>query len=114
MLKPADPGPPGPARPIGDLVHNVVEDGKSYAKAEIGLAKAIAAAKGKAIGIGAALVVAAFVFALAAITALAVGVVIALETFVGPFAAGFLGMLIFAVVAGILGWYGSQRIRREL
>jgi hypothetical protein len=40
--------------------------------------------------------------------------VIALETFVGPFAAGFLGMLIFAVVAGILAWYGGQRIRREL
>jgi fructose-specific phosphotransferase system IIC component len=114
MLKPADPGPPPPDRPIGDLIHGVVEDGKSYARAEFELAKAIGAAKGKAIGIGAALVAAAFVFALAAVTALAVGVVIALETFVGPFAAGFLGMLIFAVVAGILAWYGGQRIRREL
>ena len=45
MLKPADPGPPGPERPIGELVHELIEQGKSYAQAELGLAKAIAAAK---------------------------------------------------------------------
>ena len=49
-----------------------------------------------------------------AVTALAVGVVIGLAKFIGPLAAGFIGMLIFAAIAGGLGWYGAERLRREL
>jgi hypothetical protein len=114
MLKPADPGPPPPERPIGELVHELIENGKAYARAEIDLAKAIASAKGKALAIPAALFALAFICALAAVTALALGVVVALETFIGPLAAGFVGMLIFAAIAGLLGWYGYQRLRRDL
>lgn len=113
MLKPVDPPPP-PERPIGELVHELIENGKAYARAEIELAKAIATAKGKALAIPAALFVVAFICALASVTALAIGVVIALETFIGPLAAGFVGMLIFAAVAGLLGWYGYSRLRRDL
>ena len=113
MLKPVDPPPPL-ERPIGELVHELIENGKAYARAEFDLYKAIAAAKGKALAVPAALFVVAFIFALAAITALAVGVVIALERFVGPLAAGFLGMVIFAAVAGLLGWAGYQKLRRDL
>src|SRR5205085_7521309 len=106
MLKPADQAePPDEERPVGDLVHQLIEDGKAYARAEIGLAKAIAAAKGKALALPAALFGAAFLFALAGVTALAVGVVIALETFIGPLAGGFLGMLIFMAIAGGLAWF---------
>jgi protein-S-isoprenylcysteine O-methyltransferase Ste14 len=114
MLKPVDPGPPPPERPIGELVHELIENGKAYARAELGLAKAIAAAKGKALAIPAAMFGVAFICALAAVTALAVGVVLALETFIGPLAAGFVGMLIFAAIAGLLGWAGYQRLRRDL
>ena len=114
MLKPADPGPLPPERPIGELVHELIETGKAYARAEIGLAKAIASAKGKALAVPAAMFGVAFICALAAITALAVGVVLALETFIGPLAAGFVGMLIFAAVAGLLGWAGYSRLRRDL
>ena len=114
MLKPADPGPPPPERPVGELVHELIEDGKAYARAEIGLLKAIAAAKGRALALPAALFAAAFVFALAAVTALAVGVVNALATSIGPLAAGFVGLLIFAAIAGALGWYGYERLRRAL
>lgn len=113
MLKPADPGPQGPERPIGELVHELIEQGKAYAQAEIGLVKAIAAAKGKALAMPVAMFAAAFICALAAVTALAVGVVITLETFIGPLAAGFVGMLIFAAIAGLLGWYGYNRLRRD-
>jgi hypothetical protein len=114
MLKPVDPGPPPPERPVGELVHELIENGKAYARAEIGLAKAIAAAKGKAVAVPAALFGVAFVCLLAAVTALAIGVVLALETYIGPLAAGFVGTLIFAAVAGLLGWYGYQRLRRDL
>ena len=113
MLKPADPGPPPPERPVGELVHELIEDGKAYARAEIGLYKTIAAAKGKALALPAAMFGAAFICALAAITALAVGVVLGLATFIGPLAAGFVGMLIFAAIAGLLGWYGYNRLMRD-
>jgi hypothetical protein len=114
MLKPADNPPPGSERPIGELVHELIEDGKAYARAELGLAKAIAAAKGKALALPVALFATAFIVALAGVTALAVGVVMALDKFIGPLAAGFIGMLIFFAVAGLLGWWGYERIRRAL
>ena len=113
MLKPVDPGP-DQERPIGDLVHELIEEGKAYARAEIGLAKAIATAKGKALIVPAILFGTAFILSLAAVTALAVGGVMALAKFIGPLAAGFIGMLIFAAIAGLLGWYGAQRLSRDL
>jgi hypothetical protein len=114
MLKPVDPGPPTPERPVGELVSQLIDEGKAYARAEIGLVKAIASAKGKALVVPAAMFGVAFICALAAITALAVGVVIGLAKFIGPLAAGFIGLLIFAAIAGGLGWYGAERLRREL
>jgi hypothetical protein len=114
MLKPADPAPPPPERPIGELVHELIEEGKAYAQAEIRLGKAIAAAKAKALALPAALFGAAFFLALAGLVALAVGVVIALAKFLGPLLAGFVGLLIFAGVAGLLGWIGAERVRRAL
>ena len=106
--------PQPPERPIGELVHELIEDGKAYARAEVGLVKAIAAAKGKALALPAALFAIAFILALAAVTALAVGVVLALAKFIGPLAAGFVGMLIFLAMAGGLGSYGVQRLKRDL
>ena len=91
MLKPADPRPPVDERPVGELVHELIEEGKAYAQAEIGLAKAIAAAKGKALALPVALLARRFICLLAAVTALAVGVVMALGPFIGPLAGGFVG-----------------------
>ena len=113
MLKPTE-GEPPPERPVGELVQELVEEGKAYAKAEIDLAKAIAIAKARAVAIPSALFGVAFICALAAVTALAVGVVLALARFVGPLAAGAVGLLIFAAIAGGLGWTGYQRLRRDL
>ena len=64
MLKPPnDPDAP-PAdneRPIGELVHELIEDGKAYARAEVGVVKAMAAAKVNALKLPAILFGAAFV-----------------------------------------------------
>ena len=114
MLKPAEPGPPPPERPIGELVQELIEEGKAYAQAEIGLAKAIATAKAKALAVPAALFGVAIILALAAVVALTVGVVIALAKFLGPLLAGFVGLLIFAGLAGLLAWIGAKRVRRVL
>jgi len=112
MLKPTDQG--GAERPVGELVHQLVEDGKAYAKAELDVVKAMAAAKGKALALPSALFGAAFILALAAVTALAVGVVLALAKFIGPLLAGVAGLLIFAGTGAGLGWYGYVRLRRDL
>ena len=113
MLKPVDPGPQEPPS-IGELARRLIDDGKAYAEAEIGLVKAIANAKAKALVLPAVLLGTAFILALAAVTALSVGIVIALAKLTGPLLAGILGLVIFAAIAAGLGWYGVERIRREL
>jgi hypothetical protein len=116
MLKRTETGtePPPPERPVGELVHELVEEGKAYALAELGVVRAIVDAKTRALILPAALLGIAFIVALAAVTALSVGVVIALAKFVGPLAAGVIGLLIFAGIAGGLGWYAVQLVKRAL
>ena len=112
MLKPVEPPPP--ERPIGELVHELVEEGKAYAFAELDLAKAIATAKAKALALPAALFAAALFVGMAALNALAVGVVIALARFLGPLLAGIAGLIIFGAIAGGLAWWGVERVKRAL
>jgi hypothetical protein len=120
MLKPADPAmqpDPGPdpngERPIGELVSQLVEQGKAYAEAEFEVVKAIAAAKVGAFKLPAILFGAAFLFLQAAVTVLGVATFLALLPLMGPMLAGLLAFLIFAGVAGGLGWWAVQVLRRE-
>ena len=118
MLKPADPGPDGPdpseEKPIGELVHQLIEDGKAYARAEIGVAKAMAAARVAALKLPTILFGAAFVLLLAAIVALAYAVAAGLATLIGPFAGGLVAFLLFAAVGGGLAWLGLKKAREAL
>ena len=117
MLKPPTEPGPSPAdneRPIGELVHELIEDGKAYARAEVGVVRAIAAAKANALKLPAILFGAAFVLLLAAITALAYGVAAGLATLIGPLAGGFVAFLLFGAVAGVLIWVGVRKVREEL
>ena len=114
MLKPADPGQRPPERQIGELVHQLVEDGKAYARAEYGLATAIAEAKARALGVVAALFAAALLVAQAAVTVLAVAVFFVLTAIMNPILAGLLAVLVFAALSGGIAWYAWQRLKREL
>ena len=118
MLKPADPEPkrpePGDERPVGEIVHQLVEDGKAYAKAELAVAKAMAADKGKALAIPAAMLGGAFLFLQAAVTILGVAVFLGLLPLMGPVLAGLVAFLIFAGIAGGLGWFAVQKAKRDL
>ena len=117
MLKPPnDPVPPSADhdRPIGELVHELIEDGNAYARAEIGVVKAMATAKVAALKLPAILFGAAFVLLLAAISALAYGVAAGLATLIGPLAGGVVAFLLFAAVAGALIWVGMNKVREEL
>ena len=115
MLKPGEHIQPAPPeRPVGELVHQLVEESKAYAKAEVGLAKAMATAKGKALALPAGLLGGAFFFVQAAITILAVGVFAMLQWAIGTILAGFVTFLIFAAVAGGLVWYALKRLKADL
>ena len=117
MLKPPTEPESAPGdndRPVGELVHELIEDGKAYARAELGLVKAMATAKANAIKLPAILFGVAFLLSLAAITALAVGVAMGLATLIGPLAGGIAASLLFVAVAGGLAWYGVTRLRKDL
>lgn len=120
MLKPADPpAPTEPAgaedeKPIGELVHQLIEDGKDYARAELGLAKAIASQKAGVLTLPAALLGGAFVLLVAGASALAVSLVLALADSVGPLGAGLIAFLLFAAIAGGLAWWAIRTAKRDL
>ena len=117
MLKPpTEPGssPADNERPIGELVHELIEDGKAYARAEVGLMRAMAAAKADALKLPAILFGAAFALLLASVTALAYGVAAGLATLIGPLAGGLVAFLLFAAAAGVLIWIGVGKVREEL
>lgn len=114
MLKPADTPPSGNDRPIGELVSQLVDEVKAYAKAEAGLAKTIALAQVKALATPLILFVAALFIGSSAITALCVGIVLALATLVGPLAAGILAFLLIGGVAGLFAWIGKVKLGKAL
>lgn len=117
MLKPADPPlqpEPGDERPIGELVQQLVEQGKAYAQAELGVAKAIASAKAGALKVPAILLGTAFLLIQAAVTVLAIAIFLALLPLIGPLLAGIAAFVIFAGIAAGLGWRALEIIRRGL
>lgn len=113
MLKPAEPAMQpgnGDERPVGELVHQLVEQGKSYAQAEIGLAKAIAASKAQAFKVPALLLGTAFLLIQAAFCVLGFALFLALLPVIGPLLAGIAAFLIFAGLAGGLGYLAVKKI----
>ena len=114
MLKPGDSPVAPDDRPVGDLVHQLVEDGKAYAKAELAVAKAIAGAKAGALRLPAILIGAAFLFLQAGVTVLAVAVYLSLMPLVGPFFAGLFATLLFVGVAGGLAWLAVRKLKEDL
>jgi|SRR5215212_122203 len=115
MLKPSEESPPPRAeRPVGELVHELIEDGKAYARAELGVAKAIATAKGKALALPAGLFVGALLILQAAVVVLAFMIFALLVKLLGTFLSGLLTFILFTAFAGGLAWYGVQRLRRDL
>lgn len=94
---------------IGDLVGRLVEDGREYAKAEIGLYKQIARYRAARARNGLVLLLAGGVLALSALTALIIGFVLGLATLIGPVLAGIAvalvlaGLGLFLVKVGVSG-----------
>jgi hypothetical protein len=97
--------------PIGDLFGRLVEQGKGYARAEVGLAKAIASAKADAIKLPAILLGAALLFVIAGVVVFCMTIALALATLIGPLAGGLVATLIAFAIAGGLAWFAVGRLK---
>jgi hypothetical protein len=102
--------PDEPQRPIGDIVGQLVDDGKAYAMSEVDVVKAIASAKGKALILPAVLFGIAMLLAITSLSALAIGLFFALYAFMPALLAGLLAFAILAGLAVLLGWIGVVRL----
>ena len=92
-------------KPIGELFGQLIDEGKSYARAELGLAKATAEAKADAAKKPALLGAAALLFVIAGVVVLCMTFALALATLVGPLAGGLIASLItFAIAYGLFLW----------
>jgi len=113
MLKPnQDPQQqPDDEPPIGEVVSQLFDEGKAYAKAEIDLAKAQAFAKLAELKAPAILLFAAMLFAQAAVTVLAVAVALVLAPMIGPLGGGLVAMLLAGGAAALLAWLGVKRLQ---
>jgi hypothetical protein len=97
---------------IGELLTRLAEDGKGFARAEIAYYRTLATSKLAEAQTGLILGVTALVIALSALTALLVGLILTLETLVGPGLATLIVILAALAVAGLLGWLAYRHFRR--
>jgi hypothetical protein len=113
MLKPANEPmqEPGDERPIGEVVHQLIEEGKAYAKAEAELAKAQALARAAGLKAPAILLFSALLFAQAAVSVLAVTIALTLSPMIGPLGGGLVAVLLAGGAAAGLGWLGVQKLK---
>ena len=89
-------------KPIGELFGQLIDEGKAYAKAELGLAKASAEAKADAAKKPALYGAAALLFLIAGVVVLSMTLALALATLVGPLAGGLIAALItFGIAYGL-------------
>jgi hypothetical protein len=86
-------------KPIGELFGQLIDEGKAYARAELGLAKASAEAKAEAAKKPALLGGAAFLFLQAGVVVLCMTLGLALATLIGPLAGGLIAALVTFAIA---------------
>jgi hypothetical protein len=99
-------------RPIGELFGQFIDEGKAYAKAELGLAKATAEAKADAAKKPALLGAAALLFLMAGVVVLCMTLALALATLVGPLAGGLIAAFVTFGIAALLGLWAKQEVRK--
>lgn len=97
---------------IGTLVGQLVEDGKGYARAELGYYRALATERMRAAKSGAIFLVAGLVLFHGALIALFVGLVLSLATLVGPVSATLIVVLVASVIGGVLAKIGLSHLAR--
>jgi uncharacterized membrane protein YqjE len=96
----------------GELVTRLSTQISGLVRAELQLAKAELAEKGKRAGVGAGLAGAAGVLALYGLGAIVAAVIAALALFLPVWAAALIVAILIFIVAGVLGLLGKNQIQR--
>ena len=99
--------------PIGELFGRRVDDGKAYAKAELGLVRATAETKADAVKKPLALAATALLFVQAGVVVFGVTLAIWLGTLIGPLGGGLVATVITFGIAGLLGWLAKREFERS-
>ncbi len=96
---------------IGDLVGRLIEDGRTYARAEIDLLKQIARHRAERARTGLVLLVGGAVLLLSSLTALILGLVLGLAALTGPVLAGLIIAVVLAGAGYLLVRFGLGGLR---
>jgi len=97
---------------VGELLQQLVEDGRAYVQAEIGYYRTLARSKLRDARAMLWMGGVALALALAAAVALVVGLVLTLSPLVGPALATLIVVLFFLAVAGLMGWLAWTHVKR--
>jgi hypothetical protein len=99
-------------KPVGELFGQLIDEGKAYAQAELGLAKASAEAKADQLKMPVILLFTSLLFAQAAVTVAAVTIALALAaTPIGPLAGGVIAILLAGGAAYLLFSIGLAKLK---
>lgn len=99
---------------VGDLIHRLVEDGKTYAKAEVDYYKTLGTEKANALKMPLIFGLVALLFALGAFGALIATIFVALDSLMSETLAGLLTVLICLGIAGALGYLAYSKAKTGL
>ena len=123
VTEPAPPGDPmlkrtvtaqGEPDGIGDLVHRLIEDAKSYGRAEVGYYKAVGTEKAKALKAPLVLGLVALLFAHAAFLVMIATIFVGLASLMSDTLAGVLTLVICVAAAGGLGYLAYAKATKGL
>jgi hypothetical protein len=95
---------------IGDLFHQLVDDGRALVTAEVNLYKQIAATRAGKAKNGIIALVAAGFLAYAGLIAFLVGVVMGLADIMGPVLGGLVVLAVTGLIAFLLVRYGASKM----
>ena len=96
--------------PLGELVGRLIDQGKGYARAEVGLVRAMANAKVAQVKLPAVLFGAAALFVIGGVVTFCITVALALATLIGPLAGGLVATLVAFGIAGLLAYVGVRKL----
>jgi hypothetical protein len=112
MLKRVDHPGPDDDRPIGELIGQLYDDGRAYARSEVELWKAKGLAEAARYRSAAIFAAAGAALALAALVAFAMTLVIGFARLIGPFGGGAAAVVILALGAYVLFNLARQRLEQ--
>ena len=99
-------------KPIGELFGQLIDEGKAYAKAELGLVKATVEAKTEGAKKPVLLGAAALLFLTGGVVVLCMTLALALATLIGPLAGGLIASLVTFAIAYLLYRLAMKEVER--